>query len=113
MARLRAVVMIQPRRAGRHTFSGPALDGHGERVLHGVLGEVDVAERPDEHGHRAPVLGTEDARDVRAGDPHRPTVTAQWSVGTWPGSPRSTKGRTSTGRPVTPAIRSAQPSTTS
>jgi hypothetical protein len=50
--------------AGRHTVSGPALDGHGEGVLHGVLSEVDVAEAADEDRHRAPVLRAEDPGDV-------------------------------------------------
>ena len=102
-------------RAGRHTVSGPPLDGDGEGVLHGVLGEVDVAEGADEHRHRPPVLVTEDAGDV--GARHRridraESCHAHSVVGCCPGPP-SSKGGSRPARPVAPAMRSAQPSTRS
>ena len=100
--------------AGRHTLSGPVFDRDGERVLHGILGEVDVAEGADEDRHRAPVLRPEDTGDVGTRDPG-PTgggAHGHSDVGCCPGPPCS-KGRISTVRPVAPAIRSAQPRATS
>src|SRR6185295_19760456 len=51
------------RGGGWHAVDGPAGDRRHERLLHALLGEVDVAERPHEHGDRAAVLLPEDLRD--------------------------------------------------
>ena len=67
MARLQAVVMIQPAGLG-HPGGRPPLDGRGERLLDRLLGDVDVAEGPDQHRDGAAVLLTEDILDLRGGD---------------------------------------------
>src|SRR3954471_21516038 len=81
------------RRAGRHPVGRPAHDRLGERVLHRVLGDRDVAEDADEDGHGAAVLLAEDTLDV--------------------GQCSSKKGRTSIGSVVAPAIRPPPPSASS
>jgi hypothetical protein len=69
MARLRAVVMIQPAGLGRgQARRAPALTRGGEGVLDRILGDVDVAERADQDRHRPTVLLTEHTRDLRLGD---------------------------------------------
>src|SRR5689334_216691 len=80
--------------ARRHSARRPALDRRQECVLNRLLGGVDVAEEPNEHGYRSAVLLAEDALDVR-----------QRLV--------ALKGRTSTGRVMIRVIRSAQPSAAS
>jgi hypothetical protein len=40
----------------RDAVAGPALRGDRERLLDGVLGEVEVAERADQDRDRAPEL---------------------------------------------------------
>jgi hypothetical protein len=62
IARLRAVFRIHP--AGSAARRPPANTSRGEGVGHGLLGDVDVAEDPNEHGDRAAVLGAEDALDL-------------------------------------------------
>jgi hypothetical protein len=37
----------------RHAVARPALGGHRERFLRGLLGEVEVAEEADERGEDA------------------------------------------------------------
>ena len=66
IARLRAVVTIQAPGVAGSPVARPALECRRERVLHGVLGELEVAEdaREDRDGTR-PLL-SEDALDVRA-----------------------------------------------
>ena len=68
IARLRAVVMIQPAGLGGSPVSGQRCEGDHEGVLDRLLGEVDVAEEADQGGHRSSRLGAEDPLDVgRAG----------------------------------------------
>jgi hypothetical protein len=43
-------------RAGRDSVAWPAFRRHGEGLLNGVLGEVEVAERADQDRYRAPEL---------------------------------------------------------
>jgi hypothetical protein len=43
--------------------SRPALQGHGEGVLDRLLGQVEVAQHPDERRDRPPRLLTEQAVD--------------------------------------------------
>ena len=62
-------------------LAGPPLGGDGERLLRGLLGEVDVAEEADQGGEDPPPVALEDLLD-------------QWAV-----SPVSTSGRTSTAPP--------------
>ena len=64
MARLRAVVMIQPAGLGGRPVSRPPAHRLGERVLDRVLGDVDVAEGADQDGHRAPVFVAEHPLDL-------------------------------------------------
>jgi hypothetical protein len=47
-------------RARRHPVGRPSLDGRGESLLDGFLGEVEVAEVSGQDGHRAAVLGAVD-----------------------------------------------------
>ena len=65
MARLRAVVTSQLRRAGRHTVARPPLRRDRERLLRGLLGEVEVAEEADEGGEDAPPLVAEGLFEAR------------------------------------------------
>src|SRR5438309_1678456 len=44
---------------GRVPIAGPAVGGDGERLLRGLLGEVEVAEEADEGGDHAPPLVAE------------------------------------------------------
>lgn len=44
------------RRAGRQSGRRPPFDGCRERVLDGLLGNVDIAEDPDQDGDGATVL---------------------------------------------------------
>ena len=52
-------------RRRRHAAVRPARDRRGERVLHGLLGDVDVAEDAGEDRHRPPVLLAKDTLDLR------------------------------------------------
>jgi hypothetical protein len=55
----------QPRpRVGRRTVARPALRGRGERVLRGLLGEVEVAEEADQRGQDATPLVAEDVVEL-------------------------------------------------
>ena len=56
IARLRAVGDDPGARVRRDAVAGPALGGDRERLLDGVLGEVEVAERADQDRDRAPEL---------------------------------------------------------
>jgi hypothetical protein len=51
---------------GRDSVARPALDRSGERLLHRLLGEVEVAEDPDQGCDRPPRLAPEQAVDYRA-----------------------------------------------
>ena len=62
MARLRAVVVIQPPGFGGTPVGRPLLGGDGERLRDRVLGEVDVAEDADQGGGAAAGLTPEDRR---------------------------------------------------
>src|ERR1700722_923703 len=55
------------RRARGHPGLWPSVERGGERVLHRLLGEIDVPEDADEHGHRAAMLRAEHAFDLRPG----------------------------------------------
>src|SRR5215216_3731804 len=48
----------------RQALGRPLAQGDGERLLHGVLGEVDVTEDPDQGGHRPAGLLAEDPADL-------------------------------------------------
>ena len=48
MARFRAVVVIHPPRVRGQSGGRPPLDGHRERFLHRLFGDVDVAEEADQ-----------------------------------------------------------------
>src|SRR3954469_18302122 len=78
----------------RRAAHWPSLERDDERVLHRLLGDVDVAKEPHEHRHRAAMLFTEDALDV---DQRLPSL----------------NGRTSIGSVVARAILAAQPSAAS
>src|SRR5262249_24762994 len=66
----------------------PALYRRRERVLDRLFGEVDVTEDTDQDGHRATVLGPEDALDLRTA--HGRPVRHQYPASPW-------NGRTSIG----------------
>src|SRR5690348_16156822 len=51
------------RGTGRHPTRRPPLDGCEKRVLHCLLGDVDVAEETNEHRYRAAVLLPKNAFD--------------------------------------------------
>jgi len=51
--------------ARRQPGGWPPLHGRGERVLHRLLGHVDIAEDADQHGHRASVLLAEYTFNLR------------------------------------------------
>ena len=59
IARLRAVVTSQARGARGHAVARPALGGDRERLLRGLLGEVEVAEEADEGSQDAAPLVAE------------------------------------------------------
>ena len=50
--------------AGRDAVGGPTDRSDGERVLHPVLGQFDIAERPHQNRDGAPVLLAEGALDL-------------------------------------------------
>jgi hypothetical protein len=50
---------------GRRPLPGPALGGRRERLLGGLLGEVEVAEEADEDGEDAAPLVAEDLLEDR------------------------------------------------
>jgi hypothetical protein len=54
-------------RVGGHALDRPTRHRLDERLLHGVLGEVEVAEHPDQGRDRPPRLAPEQAVDDRAG----------------------------------------------
>jgi hypothetical protein len=58
-------------RVGRHALARPPAQGDRERLLHGVLGEVDVTEDPDQGGHRLAGLLAEDPAHLGAVEPGR------------------------------------------
>ena len=64
MARLRAVVMIQPPGFGGTPVSGQRLDRDDERLLDRLLGDVDVAEEADQGRDRPAGLLPEDPLDA-------------------------------------------------
>ena len=63
IARLRAVVTIQPAGFAGRPSHGPALERGGERLLHRVLGEREVAEDADQVGEDAGRLLAVEAAD--------------------------------------------------
>jgi hypothetical protein len=72
--------------AGGQPGGGPSQHGRRERVLNRLLGDIDVAEVADQHGHGAAVVLAEEARDLIDG---RRAVHQCWS---WNG--RTSMGRT-------------------
>jgi hypothetical protein len=66
MASLRAVVVIQPPGLGGRPSHGQIAQGDGERLLHGILGDVDVAEDADQGGHGSAGRLAEDPVDLGA-----------------------------------------------
>ena len=78
IARLRAVVTQPGARVVRDAVARPALGGDRERLLGGLLGEVEVAEEADQRGEHAAPLVAEDLLEQ---------------------CQRSTSGRTSTAPP--------------
>lgn len=78
-------------RAGGQAGHGPALDGRGERLLHRVLGEVQVAEDAGQDGDGTRVLRAEHALDVRRADRGHGRVSRPARTGT--GAPRSAARR--------------------
>jgi hypothetical protein len=50
---------------GRRPLAGPALGGRRERLLGGLLGEVEVAEEADQDGEDAAPLVAEDLLEDR------------------------------------------------
>ncbi len=61
------VVTIHAAGLARHAVARPALERDHERVLHRLLGEVEVAEHADQGGDRPSRLAPEQAVDVPAG----------------------------------------------
>ena len=57
-------------RARRDAGARPGLERDGERLLHGLLGEADVADEAREGGDRAAVVVAEHALDLCAVHPH-------------------------------------------
>src|ERR1700733_12312595 len=49
-----------------YSVGWPPPHRHGERLLHRVLGQVDVAEDPGEDGHRAAILRPEYVFDAQS-----------------------------------------------
>ena len=100
IARLRAVVMIQPAGLGGIPGTGPALHRDLERILYRVFGDVDVAEDAAEDGDRPSVLGAEHRGDRAVS---RSSVSAtRWALHSlW-------MGRTSIGTVIASAIRRPQ-----
>src|SRR4029453_6968956 len=84
----------------RRRGPGPSGRGGHEGVLDRLLGHVDVAEHPDQHGHGPAVLLAEDTLDLRGGGGGHAGAQS-------PGSPW--KGRTSLGRVVASARRARPP----
>ena len=89
-------------RVGRHAVARPGRDGGGERVLHRVLGELEVADVADERGQDLRPLGAEGALDGGGRVPRsRPPLIARAHARAcaWPSgdgiSLRSMTGRTS------------------
>ena len=60
---LRAVVVIHAAGLRRHPVARPSLERDDEGVLDGLLGAVEVAERPRQDGDRLPGLAPEQAVD--------------------------------------------------
>ena len=82
-------------RVGRQAVARPLAQGDGERLLHRILGDVDVAEDADQGGHRSAGLLAEDPADLGLVERRRGVDVAQ-SV-----RPRirAANGRTSIGCP--------------
>ena len=77
IARLRAVVTSQAPGFVGMPVARPALGGDRERLLRGLLGEVEVAEEADQRGeHAAPLVAEASARGCattpRSGAPRSP-----------------------------------------
>ena len=79
----------QPRaRIARRAVARPALGGERERVLDGLLGELEVAEQADQRGQDAPPLVAEGALDQRR-NPRTGRISTQppmRAAGTWEAS---------------------------
>ena len=78
--------MIQPPGLGGNPSAGHFRRAQGERLLDGILGEVDVAEHPDQRGHRSTRLLAEDPADQRViddrqGQPPAVSTNGQTSIG--------------------------------
>ena len=65
IARLRAVVTSQARGLSGVPVARPALGGDRERLLGGLLGELEVAEEADQGGEDATPLVAEDLLEGR------------------------------------------------
>ena len=65
IARLRAVVSSQARGLAGRPVARPALGGDRERLLGGLLGEVEVAEEADQAGEDASPLVAEGLLEAR------------------------------------------------
>src|SRR5882724_12015548 len=79
-------------RVGRQAVACPCAEGDGERLLHCILGDPDVAEGADQGGDRSAGLLTEDPADRRLVEPEYgvdvvQSVRPRIRVGT--GGPRS------------------------
>ena len=66
IARLRAVTISHAAGVRGRPVARPAFGGDRERLLGGLLGEVEVAEEADQGGEHAPPLLAEDLLDQRA-----------------------------------------------
>ena len=97
MARLRAVVTIQPPGFGGTPVAGHRCDGDDERLLDRLLGDVDVAEEADQGGHGPAGLLPEDPGDLAVSHELGRSVTAAVSPRARPGraAPRPGRGRPS------------------
>ncbi len=63
MARLRAVVVIQAPGLSGHAPLRPCLERADERLLDGLLGQVEIADRADQARDHQPLLLAEQAVD--------------------------------------------------
>ena len=67
MARLRAVTVSQARGSAGTPVARPRVQRAHDRVLHGVLGELQAAGVPDQGGEHAPALVAHEADEGGAG----------------------------------------------
>ena len=65
IARLRAVVTSQAAGLAGSPVPRPALRGDRERLLNGLLGEIEIAEETDQRGKHAPPLVAENLFEQR------------------------------------------------